>query len=89
MSLTDPAGPAQLADLVPVESVPTVIRYRLKGSFATRLPFDFNGEVEIQLDQSGLGEIVRKALLNPRRKAKRGPITVRFRGAAAHRKVPA
>jgi hypothetical protein len=46
----------------------------------------YEGEVQIQVDAGGLGDLVKKAMLQRGRTAKGGPVTVRFRGTAEHRR---
>lgn len=78
-----------LMNLIPPEKVPTKVTFNVQGTTERqRGPFDFAGVVEITLDFSALGDLALKAMQNRGHHAKKGPVTVRFHGAAGYRVRP-
>jgi hypothetical protein len=78
-----------LMDLIPAEKVPAKVTFSVQGSTERqRGPLDFAGVLEISLDFSALGDLALKAMENRGHHAKKGPVTVRFHGAAGYRVKP-
>jgi hypothetical protein len=78
-----------IKDLIPKDRVPEKATFRVQGTTETlKGPFDFNGELEISIDLAAVGHQAMDAMTNRGRVAKKGALTVRFRGAAGRRVAP-
>jgi hypothetical protein len=76
-------------DLIPTDRVPEKVTFRIQGTTETlKGPFDFDGELEISIDLSAVGHQAMDAMTNRGRVAKKGALSVRFRGAAGRRAAP-
>lgn len=74
-----------LMHLVPEDELKQVL-FRVKGTTERVAgPYDFDGEVFITIDRSAVGHLIFAAMSSRGRKAKKGPVTVTFRGAAGYR----
>jgi hypothetical protein len=82
--------PTTPADLVPIDVAQLLQRrWKLNGTLPlVSGSLDYEGELELTVDVSGLGDLVKKAMLQRGRTAKGGPITVRYRGRADTKRHP-